>query len=222
MKRWPWRTILTAFACILIVVGLAPVIYLSWFVYAANWTPMTMALPLHRGTYTSPSFKTGLHDQDKPYYLAVVAGRILDGQGPSCIEAGKVIESYACRGDGRILDMDWKFVDGQGKVLKQGTYNGRIYGGLALDEKVTDYLPPKNTPLKVVLDIHQDIQGFDGAHPRLELQANPEYGLESAYGSAAFLGWAVIVAGPGAIILVVLLFMRLFWQRAHRKSPDIA
>ena len=182
---------------------------------------MTMPLPLTVGNYTSPSFKTKLHDKDKPYHLVVVADRILDGQSPSCMEDGKVIESHACRGEGRLLDMDWKIVDDDGRALKQGNYAGQIYGGIAEDEKVGECLPDPGTPIKVVLDIRQDIQGFEAAHPRLELQSNPEYGLENAYGEAAFLAWAVVVAGPGAIILLVLLIPRLT-RRPGKNTPASA
>src|SRR5271156_6197136 len=184
MKRWPWRRILTILACLLVVVGIAPISYLLWFGYTTNWTPMTMPLPLRAGSYTSPVFKTSLHEADKPYWLAVVADRFLDGQGPSCLEGGTIIESHACHGQGRLLVMDWKIIDDRGTVLKQGTYAGQIYGGVAEDAKVGEYLPKPGTRLKVVLDIHQDIQRFEAAHPRLEVQANPEYGLENAYGSA--------------------------------------
>ncbi len=115
--------------------------------------------------------------------------------------------------------MDWKIVDDQGAVLRQGSYVGQIYGGIAEDEKVGEYLPRPGTPLKVVLDIHQDIQRFDAAHPKLEVQANPEYGLENSYGGAAFLAWAVVVAGPGAIILLVLLLMRLTRRGSGKDFP---
>jgi hypothetical protein len=219
MKKWPWRRILTIAACSLVPIGLAPITYLLWFVYTTNWTPLSMPLPLNIGSYTSPSFKTGLHDKDKPYYLVVVADRILDGQGSSCLEGGKLIESHACRGEGRLLQMDWKIVDDQGTVFKQGSYAGQIYGGIAEDEKVGEYLPKPGTPLRVVLDVHQDIQGFDAARPRLELQANPEYGLENAYGSAAFLAWAVVIAGPGVIILLALLTVHLLRRWKSNSAP---
>jgi hypothetical protein len=145
MKKRPWRRIVTIVACALVLVGVAPITYLLWFGYTTNWAPLTMPLPLNIGSYTSQSFKISLHDKDKPYWLVVVADRIRDGQESSCIEGGKIIESHACQGVGRLLDMDWKIVDDQGAVLRQGSYVGQIYGGIAEDEKVGEYLPKPGT-----------------------------------------------------------------------------
>lgn len=210
MKRWPWGKILIIVACVLILVGLFPISYLYWFGFTHNWNPMTMPLPLARGAYTSPAFTT---DLDKPYYLVVVSDRILDGQGTSCIEGGKVIYSYACEGVGRILDMDWEIVNERGTVVRQGTYNDRIYSGV--EARLGDYLAKPGSHLKVSLTIHQGVQGFDSAHPKLQFQPNPEYGLENGYGWAAFMAWAVIVAGPGVIILLVFLIARV----SRKKIP---
>ncbi len=161
---------------------------------------MTMTMPLRLGTYASPYFTT---DLDKPYYLVVVSDRILDGQGASCMEGAKPIDSLACAGVGRILDMDWEIVNEQGTVMQQGTYNDRIYSGE--EAKLGEYLAKLGSHLKVRLSIDRDVQGFESAHPKLEFQPNPEYGLENSYGIAAFGIWAGIVAGPGVLLLLCLL-----------------
>jgi hypothetical protein len=174
---------------------------------------MTMPLPLGSGVYASPYFTT---DLDKPYYLVVISDRILDGQSVSCIEGAKVIDSHACAGVGRTLDMDWEIVDERGIVMQQGAYNDRIYSGE--EARLGEYLAKPGSRLKINLRIHDDVQGFDSAHPKLEFQPNPEYGLENAYGAAAFITWAAFVAGPGLIILLVLLSILLI-NRVTRKDP---
>jgi hypothetical protein len=126
VKRWPWRKILVTVSSLLILVGIIPISYLIWFGYAHNWNPMTMPLPPAIGTYSSPYFTT---DLDKPYYLVVVSDRILDGQSASCMEGAKVIDSHACAGVGRLLDLDWEIVNEHGTVMQWGTYNDRIYSG---------------------------------------------------------------------------------------------
>jgi hypothetical protein len=200
MKRWPWSKVLAFAGCLLILIGLAPISSLYWFLYTHNWNPMTMPLPLGVGIYSSPYFTT---DFDKPYYLVVVSDRMVDGQSASCMEGTKVIDSHACAGVGRPLDLDWEIVNERGAVMKQGTYNDRIYSGE--EAKLGEYLAKLGSHLQVRLSIHREIQGFQSAHPKLEFQPNPEYGLENAYGSAAFLFWACVVSIPGILILLSLL-----------------
>ena len=219
MKRWPWRRILTCIACLLVVVGIAPLAYLSWWINVHDWNPMTMSLPLEHGEYTSPFFTT---DLNKPYYLVVISDRIRDGQTASCIEGSKVIDSYACAGVGRILNIDWKIVNEQGTVMQQGIYNDRIYSGV--ETRLGEYLVKPGSHLKINLRIHEDVQGFDFAHPKLQFQPNPEYGLENAYGAAAFMAWAAFVAGAGVVILLILLSAVLVSRVTQKKniSPAIS
>ena len=216
VKRWPWRKIVTCVACVLVVIGIAPIAFLLWWGNVHNWDPMTMPLPLEHGVYTSPYFTT---DLDKPYYLVVISDRILDGQSASCIEGAKVIDSHACAGVGRTLDMDWQIVNERGIVVQQGRYNGRIFSGE--EARLGEYLAKPGSRLKINLRMHEDVQGFNSAHPKLEFQPNPEYGLENAYGAAAFMTWAAIVAGPGIIILLALLSFFLI-SRLTQKRADAA
>jgi hypothetical protein len=173
---------------------------------------MTMPLSLKGGTYTSPSFMTDLNE---PYDLVLVSDRILDGQDTSCLEGAKVKDSHYCRGAGRILDADWKIVDERGTVTQQGAYNDRIYSGE--ETKFGEYVPERGSHPRVFLRIHQDVQGLEFAHPKLEIHANPEYSLGSGYAWAAFMIWAGVVAGPGVIILLGLVMLFLI-GRAHEAS----
>jgi len=215
VKRWPWSKILVIVSSLLILVGITPISYLFWFGYAHNWNPMTMPLPLAMGTYSSPYFTT---DLDKPYYLVVVSDRILDGQSASCIEGAKVIDSHACAGVGRLLDLDWEIVNEHGTVMQQGTYNDRIYSGEEV--RLGEYLAKLGSHLGVRLRIHQDIRGFQSAYPKLEFQPDPEYGLENSYGFAVFAFWACIVSGPGVLILLGLL-VRPFVRKKVSIRPDV-
>ncbi len=104
MKKWPWRRIITIVACALVLVGVAPITYLLWFGYTTNWTPLTMPLPLKVGSYTSPSFKTSLHDKDKPYWLVVVADEFTTDKTPPVSKAERSLSRTPARAqaDGSI------------------------------------------------------------------------------------------------------------------------
>jgi hypothetical protein len=175
---------------------------------------MTMPLPLAIGTYSSPYFTT---DLDKPYYLVVVSDRILDGQSASCIEGPKVIDSHACAGVGRLLDLDWEIVNEHGTVMQRGTYNDRIYSGE--EARLGEYLAKMGSHLEVRLRIRQDIRTFQSAYPKLEFQPDPEYGLENSYGFAAFEFWACIISGPGVLILLGLLVRHIARKKVSIR-PD--
>jgi hypothetical protein len=121
------------------------------------------------------------------------------------MEGIKVVNSFRCRGVGRQLDIDWEIMNEQGSVIQRGVYSDQVYSGV--EATLGKYVPNLKSHLRVLLRIHTDVQGFDSAHLKLELQADPEYRLDNGYASAAFLVWAAIVAGSGVIILLVLLII---------------
>ena len=58
MNRWPSRRILASVAIFLIFVGMLPMSYLFWWIRAHNLEPLSMAISLKQGEYTSPFFTT--------------------------------------------------------------------------------------------------------------------------------------------------------------------
>ena len=185
MKIWPWRRILTSVAFLLLLVGIAPLAYLLWFGSAHNLEPLSVPLSLKRGEYTSPFFTTGLDDDYQ-------------------------IEIYFLPPHQAPLDLDWKIVDETGAVIQSGVYREDQPGGnAAILER--QYRPKRGFRQRIIVNIHQDAQATTASDTRLHIGL-PERGLEQAYGSAAAIGWAVIVGGAGVIMLLIL-------RATQRKTP---
>lgn len=194
MKQRPWPRILTIVAGVMIVVGAAPLAYLCWFASAHNFQPLLMELPLNQGEYTSAVFKT---DLDENYMVQIEL-------------ADPATQSIGLNKDA-ILDLDWKIVDAGGIVLQQGTQNTRLRG--ANNVNLGQYHPRRGERQRLIVDLHREIDEPGGSRVTLEVNSteDPEGRAVAAYMS---FWWACIVAGPGAILLLVLLV-----QRVVRKSP---
>lgn len=189
MKNWPWRKILFGAGCSLVAVGAAPLAALLWHAYTHNFQPLSMQLPLQRGTYTSAVFKT---DLDENYIIQI---EIMDATHRS-----------VDLNPNAVLDFDWKIVDGGGAVIAQGAQNEPVRG--ANNVNLAEYKPKRGSRQRMIVDVHRDIAEPDGALVTLEVNSteDPE-GM--AFGFALFLRWACLVGGPGAVILLVLLILRV-------------
>jgi hypothetical protein len=188
LKRWPWRTILVSLATLLVLVGVAPLAYLLWWGKTHNLEPLSVPISLRRGDYTSPFFTTDLDDDYQ-------------------------IEIYFLPYHRTPLDLEWKIVDETGALIQSGGYSEDQMGGNdAILER--HYRPKRGSRQRIMLSIRQDVQATE-SDTRLHIGL-PERGLEQAYGSAAATIWAAIVAGAGAIMLLVLLILRVLRRQTPR------
>jgi hypothetical protein len=188
LKRWPWRTILVSLATLLVLVGVAPLAYLLWWGKTHNLEPLSVPISLRRGDYTSPFFTTDLDDDYQ-------------------------IEIYFLPYHRTPLDLEWKIVDETGALIQSGGYSEDQMGGNdAILER--HYRPKRGSRQRIMVSIRQDVQAPE-SDTRLHIGL-PERGLEQAYGSAAATIWAAIVAGAGAIMLLVLLILRVLRRQTPR------
>lgn len=191
MKRWPWRTLLVCVAVFLVLVGIAPLAYISWWGNSHNLEPLSVPLSLKRGESKSPFFTTDLDDDYQ-------------------------IEIYFLPHPRTPLDLDWKIVDETGALIRSGDYSeDQQMGGndVILDRH---YRPKRGLRQKIMVNIHRDVQARL-SDTRLHIGL-PERGLEQAYGSAAAMRWAAIVAGAGAIVLLILAILRVVRRLTTRVS----
>jgi hypothetical protein len=105
------------------------------------------------------------------------------------------------------LHLDWRVVDASGTNIESGTYSEDHQMGGNDAILTRSYRPKRGSLQRIIVSIHQDVQ-VDDTDTRLHVGL-PEKGLEQAYGSAVAIRWAAIVAGPGAIMLLVLLILRV-------------
>lgn len=191
LKRWSWRTLLICVAVFLFLVGLAPLAYISWWGNVHNLEPLSVPLSLKRGEFKSPFFTTDLDDdyQVEIYFLP-------DPRTP--------------------LDLDWKIVNESGAVITGGDYSEdkQMGGNDAILER--NYRPKRGVRQKIMVNIHRDVQARD-SDTRLHIGL-PERVLEQAYGSAAAIRWAAIVAGAGAIVLLILAILLVVRRQTPRVS----
>jgi hypothetical protein len=109
------------------------------------------------------------------------------------------------------VDLDWKIVDAHGDTLQKGTYSDRLRGANTVN--LGTYQTRFGQRQKVIVTVHQDVEG-ESANARLEI-GQPEISLEIGYGFILVLLWAGIVAGPGAILLCILMIR----GATQRKRP---
>jgi hypothetical protein len=176
----------------LILLGIAPLAHISWWGIGHNLEPLSVPLSLKRGESKSPFFTTDLDDDYQ-------------------------IEIYFLPYPRTPLDLDWKIVDETGALISSGDYSEdkqQMGGNDAILER--HYRPKRGLRQKIIVNIHRDVQARD-SDTKLHIGL-PERGLEQAYGFAAAIKWAAIIAGPGAIVLLILAILRAVRRRTTRVS----
>lgn len=192
VKTWAWRKIVAAVGLSLLLLGLAPLARLCWRGVTHNPRPVSMPVPLKRGEYSSPFFKT---ERNEGYRIEIK----WDASGTKW----------------KALDVDWRIVDDSGALLQQGNYNYQLRGNTAA---LGQHHSTRRLRQKVIIRNIQDAQGLDLAHPRLEISL-PERGLEMAYGAIYPMKLAFMVAGPGMLILLFLFIARAIRSNALAGGP---
>lgn len=187
VKKRPWHKIIAVVALSTIVIGIAPLGYLSWWGQVHNLEPLSMPLPLKRGEYVSPYFKT---DLDDTYQVDLAWDRFSPEQ--------------------TATDLDWRIVDEKGTVIEQGAYNDRLSGSA-----IGNYRPRRGLRQRIIVNVHQDVHGAVG-QPMLEIGL-PEVGLDMAEGAYPLaMLFAVTLSGSGAMTFLILMVIRTFRRQRSR------
>lgn len=186
-RRSVWGRVLLIAGSVLLVLGLAPGVYLYWFGLTHNFAPLSMPLPLTHGQVTSPLFKTDLTDN---YQID------LDWTGTPAQRFDQPID----------IAIDWKIADPQGNLIREGAFERNGPQGNALH---LGFYQPTRRGLRqrIIVDVRRDVPELAGAHPVLSVET-PERNLEQAYGLAFAMFLAAVIAGPGLILLIVGLVLR--------------
>jgi hypothetical protein len=191
-KNGALRKIVTGIAWSLVLLGLTPPAQFCWWEVTHNPRPVSMPLPLSRGEYPSPFFKT---EADESYQIDI------QWDDPTA--------------EWKALDLDWKVVDDGGAVLQQGTYNYRLRGNTAA---LGRYQPTRPLRQRIIVHLLQDSQGLGLAHPKLEVTL-PERSLDAGYGYLYAVTRAFHVGGPGVLLLLFLLIGKGFTSLLKSNAP---
>lgn len=192
VKTWAWRKVVAGVGWVLLLSGLAPLTRLWWWGVTHNPRPVSMLVPLKRGEYSSPLFKT---ERNEDYRIE--------------------IKWNASGAEWKALHLDWRIVDDSGALLHQGNYNYQLRGNTAA---LGHYHSTRRLRQKVIIRNVQDAQGLDLAHPKLEISL-PERSLDMAYGAIYPIKLAFMVAGPGMLILLFLFIARAIRSNAVAGDP---
>jgi hypothetical protein len=195
MKQWLTPKILIGSGCILILLGIAPLAFALW--EASQSRPLSMPLPLKRGEYTSPYFRT---------YLS----------GTYQIDVDSLPFERT------PLDLDWTIVDDRDAAILQGSFvdperGSPIWPGNSHEFRgntvgLGAYRPRFGLRQRIITRVHKDVEASNSI-ARLEI-GQPEISLELSYGSFLLLGWAGVVGGTGGVMLLILLIQ----QQARKHS----
>ncbi len=131
LKRWPWRTLLIGIGLFLVLVGIAPLAYMSWWGSNHNLEPLSVPVSLKRGEFKSPFFTTDLDDDYQ-------------------------IEIYFLPYPRTPLDLDWKIVDETGALISSGEYSEdkQMGGNDAILER--HYRPKRGFRQKIMVNIRRE------------------------------------------------------------------
>lgn len=193
MKRWPWKFALICLGWLMLVAGIVPGAYLLVRLGNSNTQkPLSVPVSLKQGEFASPFFTP---DSSKDYLINLVWDMIPPRQ--------------------TSVDLDWKLVADNGAVIQQGAFLSLLRGANTVT--LATYNPKPGQREQVVLNVHTEVdQG--GAHAKLEVSPSDESStLSETIPTAA--GWAVFVALPGALLLIVLA---IIGARSRNKSATRA
>jgi hypothetical protein len=191
VKNWPWYRILVFVGFLLVVAGITPGAYvLARLSGNPNPKPFSVPVTLKQGTVTTPEFTP-------------------TSSGINFIEldwAGMPLRQTA-------VDLDWKIVTGDGSVIQQGAITTMLRGANNLT--LGQYQPTPGQLQKVVLNVHTDTLG---TAVNATLKVGPA-GESVAFSSdiPVVVTWATWIAGPGALLLIVLLFVKIRRERAEAR-----
>jgi hypothetical protein len=177
----------------LVIAGMYPFAGCLWLAFGPRPQPFIMQFPATKGEYTSSPIKTGFGG---PYRI--------DLAWPGSVP-----------GDRQIwLDLDWKIVDQKGGIVEHGSYHDWIAGNTIC---LAGYAEGYRKGQMVVVSLPHGAQGL-GNPMRLKVSVDQdEIGLDLSYGWGISIIDAGLVAGPGVLLLIVLIVWR---ARSQSKSPS--
>ena len=197
MKKWPWRTMLAILGGCLVIAGSYPFTYCLWLANAPRPEMLLFKFPSKQGQYQSPPMKAGFYGPC-----------VIDLEWQRSIPGDKPVE----------LDLDWKILDDRNRLVEQGTSHSEVTSDtIGLAARTSGYRRGQRVVLTLPHDM-QDLGEFMQVRARVDT-SEISLDLSYAWGISVFI--AGVVAGPGALLLLVLWIKRP-GRRPSSGPPSIA
>jgi len=193
------------------LIGIAPLIYALCWNEHHNWTPLTLPISLTPGEVRSPEFTTDLQGR---YLVNLVLQPMPDLPKEQC-RLGVNWWPYTCKEEAAV-HLDWQVVDDGGSVIASGPYKPLSVSGSEVTFAV--FQAKRGVHQRIVLRIDRDAGELNAAHPKIVVEAGPEYWEALADFSGFAVQWAEIVGTLGCVWLLIALLYRTFSRRRESRS----
>jgi hypothetical protein len=120
-----------------------------------------------------------------------------------------------CNGITRTLDFDWQVIANDGKIVESGAYEPHAFSSTGTE--FAEFQAKRGHLQTVVLKIRRDAGALNAAHPRLVVQAGPEYSEGLAAWHAYSVLWAKVIAPLGFLWILLPTFFSAI--KSHTSRP---
>lgn len=190
--QWPiHRTIGIA----LIVAGLTPLAWMVFLLHLHNWEPLKIPVALTPGEFRSPEFTT---DRNGRYIVSLFFDELPDIARQQCF-MGITLDPNCDRKSG-LIEFEWQVINDE-HIVQSGSYRPLSFSGSEVTFAV--FQGKRGGQHRIVLSIKRDSGELNAAHPKLVVQAGPEYSeaMPDYYRYSSL--WAGIVGGLGVLWILI-------------------
>ncbi len=186
----------------IIIVGIAPLAYLSYRNHSHNWKPLVHSLDLKPGKLQSPEFMTDINGR---YLVNLNFDQLSDLRKEQCM-FGVAIGNPTCSG-GQSVQFTWQIISRSGEVIKSGSYQPLSVSGSEVT--FTEFQGKRGAYQYLVLQVTHDADVLKTAHPKLVVEVGPEYWESLADFSSYSVLWAKTVGLLGLLWVIGSIGLRL-------------
>ena len=212
-------TLLIKIGTVIILIGVAPLLYTLFLRYSHNWEPLTVSLQLRPGEFQSDEFKTDLDGR----YLVALRFDKLQGQDFDRAQCMMGIDLPAnvlsCSGTQKTIDFVWEVVGDKGFVMGSGSYKPLGFGGNEV--QFGAFHGRRGSQQRLVLKIMRDAGRLNDAHPKLVVQAGPEYSERLPFLHYYSMLWLEVIGSLGVLCVLIAALTTKTKARATRPPNPI-
>jgi hypothetical protein len=160
-----------------------------------KWEPLKTPVSLTLGEFRSPEFTT---DRNGRYIVSLFFDKLPDMPRQQCL-MGITLDPNCDRKSG-LIDFEWQVINDE-HIVQAGSYRPLSFSGS--DVTFAVFQGKRGGQHKIVLHIKRDSGELNAAHPKLVVQAGPEYSeaMPDYYRYSSL--WAGLVGGLGVLWILI-------------------